>query len=100
MLRLHSRGVPTFQPTGWTVEAGRKCTVTFTGQSAPGRQLPAFCSDTPVIGPACRPASAGAPRGRCGRVGLADCLEGWAGAVLAGAAAWLPRPSAPTSPLP
>ena len=59
MPRLHNRAAPTFQPMGWVVAAGRKCTVTLTGQSAPGVQLPIFCTATPVILPVCRPASAG-----------------------------------------
>src|SRR5512143_2428912 len=100
MPRLHSRAAPTFQLTGWVVEAGLKCTVTLTGQSAPGLHLPVFCTAIPVIGPACRPASTGTAWGRCRGGCPADCLEGWAGTIVAGAAGWPPLPSDPTIPAP
>jgi hypothetical protein len=54
MPRLHEWAVPTRHVTGRLVDAGRKCTVTLTGQSAPGAQLPVLCIATPVIAPACR----------------------------------------------
>ncbi len=96
----HVRAVPTFQDTERAAAAGRRRTVTLTGQGDPGAQLPVRCSTSPVTAPPWRAAIVSTPWRRCARDGV-ECSFAEPEEPAAGGVAWSePRPSAPAMPLP